>query len=304
MDQISNHPLYKAHTIDSAMSSIWEFYTKKFISLFLISLVMGLVLQYLSSLIKIDIGDYQTFDINDMMLKLKEFMWPMLIVSVAGLLFTTILHYYVIFNPLDPENNIFRCTIKSLRYFIPYILIMILLAFVGSFALMLGLLVIVIGALFAAVYIMTLYLFILPVMMVEGPIIAHTISRTVTLAHRNFWSNIGWTAVFVIIILVVTTILSGFILLPFTGSFLSAIKNPEEATSVMEITSKPLYLILSAILNALTLPLLPIFACVLYFNGRAREDQTNTQEFLKDVNDDKVRVEDLYAKPLPEDDEK
>jgi hypothetical protein len=181
---------------------------------------------------------------------------------------------------------------------------MILLAFVGSFALMLGLLLIVIGALFAAVYIMTLYLFILPVMMVEGPIIAHTISRTVTLAHRNFWSNIGWTAVFVIIILVVTTILSGFILLPFTGSFLSTIKNPEEATSVMEITSKPLYIILSAILNALTLPFLPIFACVLYFNGRAREDQTNTQEFLKDVNDDKVRVEDLYAKPLPEDDEK
>jgi hypothetical protein len=71
MEPISSHPLYKAHTIDSAMNSLWEFYTKKFITLFLVSFVMGLILQYLSSMIRIDFSDYKTFNIDEMMLKLR-----------------------------------------------------------------------------------------------------------------------------------------------------------------------------------------------------------------------------------------
>jgi hypothetical protein len=303
MDQISNHPLYKVHTIDSAMSSLWDFYRKRFLPLFGISFVMGLILQYLSTLV--NVTELQSLTgINEIMSKLKDYIWPMLLVSVCGLLFTTMLHYYVIYNPLDKENTILRSLLKSLRYFIPYLIIVILLAVAGSFALFLGLLLLVIGILFAAIYIMTIYLFILPAMMVEGPNIANTISRSVTLAHRNFWSNIGWTAVFVIILLVITTVLSGFILLPFTGSFLKAFTNPEEATALIEITTKPLYIILSAILNAITFPLLPIFACILYFNGRARENKQAEPQLSNDYNDGKVRVEDLYAKPYSDDNER
>jgi hypothetical protein len=296
MDQISNHPLYKVHTIDSAMSSLWDFYRKRFFPLFGISFVMGLILQYLSTLV--NVTELQSLNnINEIMSKLKDYIWPMLLVSLCGLLFTTMLHYYVIYNPLDKENTIFRSLLKSLRYYIPYLIIVILLAVAGSFALFLGLLLLVIGILFAAIYIMTIYLFILPAMMVEGSNIASTITRSLTLAHRNFWSNIGWTAVFVIILLVVTTVLSGFILLPFTGTFLKAFTNPEEATALMEITTKPLYIVLSAILNAITFPLLPIFACILYFNGRAREEKQSESQLSNDYNDGKVRVEDLYAKP-------
>jgi len=127
---------------------------------------------------------------------------------------------------------------------------------------------------------MTIYLFILPVLMVEGPSIANTISRTVTLAHRNFWPNIGWTAVFVVILLVITTLFSGLILLPFTGKFFQAFTNPGEASSLIEITTKPLYLVLSALLSAVTMPLLPIFACILYFNGRAREEKKSENSLL------------------------
>jgi hypothetical protein len=52
------------------------------------------------------------------------------------------------------------------------------------------------------------------------------------------------------------------------------------------------------------MPLLPIYACILYFNGLAREEQQFYPGPSKDDDDRKVRVEDLYAKPLPEDDEK
>lgn len=302
MDQISNHPLYRVHTIDSAMSSLWDFYRKRFLPLFGISFVMGLILQYLSTLV--NITEFQSLtDINEIMSKLKDYIWPMLLVSLCGLLFTTMLHYYVIYNPLDKEDTIIRSVLKSLRYFIPYLIIIILFAIAGSFALFLGLLLLVVGILFAAIYIMTIFLFILPAMMVEGPNIANTISRSVTLAHRNFWSNIGWTAVFVIILLVVTTVLSGFILLPFTGTFLKAFTSPEEATALIEITTKPLYIILSAILNAITFPLLPIFACILYFNGRAREEKQAEPQTSSEYNNGKVRVEDLYAKPYSDENE-
>jgi len=53
MDQISNHPLYKIHNIDSAISSLWDFYKKKFAGLFIISLVMALIAQYFSATIDI-----------------------------------------------------------------------------------------------------------------------------------------------------------------------------------------------------------------------------------------------------------
>ncbi len=272
MVQINTHPLYKVHTIDSAMDSLWNFYKQKFLSLFLASFVMGLIIQYISTLV--DINEIQSITtIDEMMLKVREYIGPMLIISVVSLLFTTILHYYIIYNPLDPEINIFRSSVESLRYFVLYMIIMVFLAIAASFALFLGLLLVVIGILFAVIYVMTIYLFILPVLMVEGPSIANTITRTITLAHRNFWSNIGWTAVFVVILLVVTTIFSGLILLPFTGKFFQAFTNPEEASTLIEITTKPLYLILSALLSAITMPLLPIFACILYFNGRAREEK-------------------------------
>ena len=299
MDTIKDHPLYRIHSIDSAMDSLWSFYKKKFIPLFIMSFIMGLAMQYLST--TINMADLQSVtDINEMMNKMREFIWPMVFVSLASLLFTVILQYFVIYNPLDEKNNVFRCILNSLRYFIPYIIIMIFLAIAGSFAIFLGILMLVIGVLFAVVYIFMLYLFILPVMMVEGPGIANAISTTARLAHRNFWSNIGWTAVFTILLLVISVVLSGLVLLPFTGTFFKAFTNPGEASSLLELTTKPSYIILSALMNAITLPLMPIFAAILYFNARAREEQKSYSEPVPADDEQKVRVEDLYARPLNE----
>jgi len=272
MDEFSKHPLYKIHNIDSAMSSLWDFYKKKFLSLFIISLVLSLIIQYASTLI--NFAELQSItDMEEMLTRIQDFIVPILIISVISLLFTTILQYYIIYNPLDSEENILRCAVKSLRYFIPYLIIMILLAFVGSLALFLGLVALIIGIFFVALYLLMIYLFILPVMMAEGPNIANTIIRTFTLAHRNFWPNMGWTAVFIIILIVVSIILSGIILIPFTGSFMKAFVNPQEAGNLIELTTNPVFIILSAAVNALIFPVLPIFASILYFNGKAREEE-------------------------------
>jgi len=299
MDQFSSHPLYRRHNIDSAMSSLWEFYKKNFLSLFIISLAMSLVIQYASTMV--NFNELSTItDPMVMLEKIKDYIVPFLIISIVNLFFTAILQYYIIYNPINSENNIFVCLLKTLKYFIPYLIIMVLLAFAGSIAIILGILALIIGVFFSILYIMTLYLFILPIMMTEGPNIANTIGRTFTLAHRNFWTNFAWVAVFVIILIVISLILSGIILLPFTGNFLKTIMNPGEATNQADMTTNPLFFILSAVVGALTLPLMPIFGCILYFNGKAGEEQSQTLAPVNPEND-RVKVEDLYAKPYSDD---
>ena len=298
MDQFSSHPLFKKYTLDTAMGTMWEFYRKKFIPLFLIGFVMALITQYTSTLI--NFKELQSItDPEEMLLKLREYIWPMILVSVQSLLFFTILQYYVIYNPVSPENNVPRSTLKSFRFFVPYLIIMILFAFVGSFVLLIGVLALIVGVFFAALYLATIYFFILPVMIAEGPSIANTISRTMRLAHRKFWTNLGWTSVFVLIILVSSIVLSGLVLLPFTGSFLKVITNPENVTPLMNVASNPFYIILSGLVSALLYPFFPIFSAILYFNGRANEEQVTSFTPPVSDQDDRVKVEDLYSR-LPE----
>jgi len=300
MDQIGNHPLYRKHNLDTAMNSLWNFYKKHFIVLFITSFVMSLAIQYASTII--DLKDLQsTTDPMVLLEKLKEFIVPMLIISLVNLLFNTILQYYIIYKPLDQNINIFESTMKALRYYIPYLIIMVFLVFFGSIAIVLGIFALIVGAFFAAIYITTLYLFILPVMMVEGPDILKTIKRTFTLTYKNFWSNLGWVSVFLTIMIVISVILSAIILIPFSGSFIKTLVNTQDAAEVINYTTNPIFLFLSAITGALTMPLMPILACILYFNGRATEDNQKKTISEYAPENDKVRVEDLYAKPYSDD---
>ena len=200
--------------------------------------------------------------------------------------------------PLDNSKNIFVSVLESLKYFIPYLIILIILAFFGSFAIVLGFLVFIVGMIFSVVYIMMISLFILPVMMTEGINIGNTIVRTVKLSHRNFWNNIGWTSVFIILLLIISMVLSTIIMIPFSGSFLKTILNPEESGKILDVTTSPVFIILSSAVNALLMPLLPILGFILYFNGRAREEVVQAPTYGDDNY--KVRVEDLYAKPVHE----
>lgn len=299
MNTFSNHPLYGKHNIDSAMSSLWEFYKKRFLTLFLISFAMSLILQYISTFVNLK----ELSSVTDplvMLGMLKDLMVPILIISIVNLLFNVVLQHYIIYNPLDKENTILSSITKSLRYFIPYLILMIILAFAGSIAVALGILVLIVGVFFSVLYIMTLYLFILPILMMEETSIGETITRTISLTHRNFWSNLGWVAIFLIVLIVISLISSAIILLPFTGDFIKTIVNPGESAELIDMTNNPLFIILSALAGALTFPLLPLFSCILYFNGKARED-TIHESIAYDPDNSRVKVEDLYAKPYADD---
>jgi hypothetical protein len=228
MDQFSSHPLYRKHNIDSVMNTLGAFYAKNFIVLFITSFIMSLGIQFIS--MSFDFKGLMTItDPMDVIVKLKDMIWPLVAMSLVSLLFITILHYYVIYNPVDGNVSIFTSIYKSLKYIVPYLIIIVIFSFLGSIAMLLGLLVLIIGVFFAILYMMTLYLFVLPILMVEGTDIGNAISRSFILTHRGFWSNIGWVAVFLIIVMIASMILSTLILLPFSGSFLKILTNPEEA---------------------------------------------------------------------------
>jgi hypothetical protein len=299
MENFSNHPLYKKHTLDTVMSSLWGFYINKFFVLFSISFIFSLGMQML--LLKFNISDLlSTTDQMVMIEKIKAMMWPLLGMSIISLILNLILQYYIIYSPVNENVNIFNSIYKSLLYLLPYIIISIILFFLASFAMFLGVLLFFIGLLFAVIYVMNIFLFVLPVLMVEGPNIGNAIGRTFTLSHRNFWSNIGWVAVFLIILVIISMVLSTIMLIPFTGSFMKILSNPEEIGNAFNFITNPWYLGLSALINALYTPLVPIFAAILYFNGKAREDMTETQP-VASTEPEKVKVEDLYSKPYSED---
>jgi hypothetical protein len=305
MLEITNHPLYKKHDIDSAMNSFWAFYKSRFLTLFIFSFAMSLIIQYGASLI--DTKDLQDIMANKnpdplaLLEKAKKLIVPFLILTVVSLFFSNILHYYILMKPLDASKNIIVLAAESLKYFIPYLIILIILAFFGSFAIIAGFLVFVVGVIFSLIYLMMISFFILPVMMTEGINIGNTIIRTARLSHRNFWANIGWTSVFLILFIVIALIISTLVMLPFTGTFLKTVFNPGEAKPILDIASNPLYIFLSAAGNALVFPFIPIIGFLLYFNGRAREEVTKPPSY-GDENY-RVSVDDLYAKPTRKEDE-
>jgi len=141
-----------------------------------------------------------------------------------------------------------------------------------------------------------IFFFILPVMMTEEADVGTTIIRTAALSHRNFWTNIGWTAVFLLLYVIISIVLSGIVMIPFAGSFIKTFTNPQDTSKIMNLTTDPVFLLLSSAVNALTLPLLPIFGYIIYFNGKAREEEVQIHSSGDDTGW-KVRVEDLYAKP-------
>ncbi|MFN8241199.1 MAG: hypothetical protein U0X39_10695 [Bacteroidales bacterium] len=307
MSRFKEHPLYRKHDIDSAMDALWGFYKSRFVPLFLISLVLSAITQYAT--LFLDIKGLQEMaadpasisDPTQILDKLKSMIIPLMGLMLVSLLFSTILHYYILYKPLDEGCNIFNCALRSLRYFLPYLVIMILLAFVGAFVLMLGFLVLFIGILFSALYIGMVSFFILPVLIAENADIGSAITRTLALSHKGFWANMGWTAVFIILLLIISLVLSGLVMIPFAGSFFKVLSNPQEAVKVMDMTTNPWFLFFSSVINALTLPLYPIFSFILYFNRVAREEDHATLNRQDDAPQ-RVRVEDLYAKPRTEED--
>ena len=274
MTEYKNHPLYKNHTLDSAMDSLWNFYKSHFLVLFLISFIFSLGANMFSITIDTENIMQLAYDedltaMRDMMRQIALMMLPVVLITLYGYVFLSV---YILQSP-EQGNTYGRYFIDSWKYFLTFIIITILFIPVSILALGAGLLALLIGVLFSVVWLVALFAFILPLLMTEGNDISNAILRSFRLLHRHFGSNLGWTAVIIVILLIVSIVISGLALIPFAGTFLQTMANPEEAVDLVEMAKNPVFLVFSSALNALVMPVFPIFAFVLCFNSQAREDE-------------------------------
>ncbi len=294
MQNYQNHPLAGAKDLDSAMTKLWAFYKKYFVGLYIISLVTALLSNLISSSLDLE-GLQAVTEPDEVFGALKEMAMPYTILMVVSLVMAIFIHAYVLEKPLGQDFSPLTMLKNSVVALLPYLLVMIILGLASGIVMMLGFVMLILPGLFALVYCGMILTFVLPVTLAESRNPGSIIERSFRLSHRNIWPNIGWFVVVILIILVISLVISGIVMLPFTGSFFKALANPEEASSMLELAKKPLYIGLSSVAGAFITPVFPILAFILYF--RNWEDVDN--DHMQPVGENKVTVEDLYPK-MPE----
>jgi hypothetical protein len=295
MGKYSNHPLAGAKDIDSSMNMLWAFYKKYFIVLYIISVISALATNLITS--GIDMSALQsTKDIDEILAIYKGMIGPYSLLILVSIVFGIVLHTYILDKPVESSYNFVNSLKKSVMVFFPYILTIIVLGIGGVIMMMIGFALLFLPGLFAAFYFVTICLFALPVILIENGNPGHAIGRSLQLTHRNFWPNMGWVSVLLLIVIIISVVIAGIIMLPFSGSFMKIFSDPAAAAGATEFTKNPLYIILSSLSGALVTPVVPIMAFILYFRNAEEKSET---EISAENEERRVRVEDLYPK-MPE----
>lgn len=293
MNTYQNHPLAGAVDLDSAFNKLWSFYKKYFVGLYLVSVAGSLLTSLFVS--GIDLASLQaTTDPVEMLEKMKGFAGPYALTILVSLVIGVLLHAWILEKPSGDPGFVTTFLRSSLIAIVPYLIAMIIFGILTVLLVSVGLVLLVLPGLFAMFYMLTVGLFVMPVTLVETRNPLEMLSRSFRLAHRNLWPNMGWVIVVILIMIVVAMVLGALVMLPFTGTFLKSITNPEEAGAMLEMTRNPVYIGLSALTGSLVTPVMPILAFLLYFRNRAEEVVI---EVTTDT-DDAVKVEDLYP-PMP-----
>jgi hypothetical protein len=298
MRNYRNHPLAGAADLDSAFSKLWSFYKKYFPGLYIIS-VAGSLLS-LIFMADIDMASLQdvSADPELMLDKMKSMAGPYALTMLVTLILMVVLHAWVLERPSDEPGFGSMLLKRMLMVLLPYLVAMILFLILTAILTSIGIVLLVLPGLFALAYMATMMIFAMPVTLVETLNPFEIITRSFKLMHRNLWPNMGWFVILALIMVVTAMLLSTLTMLPFTGSFIRSITNPEEAAAMLEITKNPLYIGLSALTGALVRPLMPILAFLLYFRNRGEEE---AESEITTEGETAVRVEDLYPR-MPEND--
>lgn len=293
MNNYQNHPLTGAVDLDSAFNKLWYFYKKYFTGLYIISVAGSLLSSMFIS--GLDLASLQTTtDPAEMLEIMKGFAGPYTLTLLVALVLSVLLHVWVLERPAGEANFSSALLKKSLIALVPYLVAMIIFGVMAMMLVSIGIVLLVLPGLFAIFYMATVGVFVMPVILTETRSPLEALTRSFKLAHKNLWPNIGWVIVVILILIVASLILGALVMLPFTGSFIKSIANPEEASAMFDMARNPVYIGLSALTSGLVTPVMPILAFLLYFRNRGDELAVEVT-----TNDDNtVKVEDLYP-PMP-----
>ena len=288
MENYKKHPNYQELNIDSLFQNAWEIYKKNFGWFFFYSFLVILLLQYFNSLLMVpyieDINSI-TEDPEKAVSLLKNTSLIVLI-SIIGYTILYLFLTYLLLNPdPEPDETHFSLLGKAIKtHFLPLLGATILSGIIMIFGTVLGLFLLIIGAFAALIYFGTIFFPIIPLLIIENANPIEAISRCFRLVHSDLWKIIGWVIVFFIMYLVISLVLGALTMIPFASDFFEIVSNPTSAIESGNLINNPLQVILSSLVNALILPLMPIFAMLIYLNLKFKEDKENERnEFLKQM---------------------
>ncbi len=293
MNTYQNHPLAGAVDIDSAFNKLWSFYKKYFVGLYIISVVGSLLTSM--AVAGLDLASLQTTTDPEEMLKIMKGMaGPYALALLVSLVLGVLLHAWVLDRPAGEAGFTSALLRRSLVALVPYLAAMIIFGVLTMMLVSIGIVLLLLPGLFAIFYMATVGLFVMPVILAETRNPLEALTRSFRLTHKNLWANMGWVVVVILIMIVAAMVLGAIVMLPFTGSFIRSIANPEEAAAMLEMTRNPVYIGLSSLTGGLVTPVMPILAFLLYFRNRGEEVTVE----VTTEGDNAVKVEDLYP-PMP-----
>ena len=211
----------------------------------------------------------------------------LLVMFIGYAILYLFIHYFVIHKYADPEKSHLSMFGDAVSKFaLPYLLVIIIVILILTVSMTIGIFLLIIGMFVALCYFGTIFLPVTPILIVEKTDPISTISRSFKLGHLDFWPTLGALIVMYIVIMVASMILGAITMAPFAVDFLKLL-NPNTVMDMLDSGESlfsfmtPGFILVSSITNAITFPIIPIFAVLVYFKLKYREDQ---QDKLQEVS--------------------
>ncbi len=286
MENYQNHPLYQPMDFEALFTQTFQIYKKHFGWLFLYSF-LGIVIMSML-FFATNLKDFITYDFvynPDQVAGLLGKLFLFLIVLYIGYsLLYLFIHYYIIYQYIEPEKSHSTLFIEAMkRYALPYLLIILILSIILTISMTIGLFLLIVGMFVAMLYFGTIFLPVTPILIVEKEDPITTINRCFKLGHLDFWPTLGALLVMFILVMVASMILSAITMAPFSIDMIKLL-NPNTALEMMESGESmlsfmtPGFVLVSSLVNAITFPIIPIFAVLVYFKLKYREDHGQAGE--------------------------
>ncbi|MFC2152344.1 hypothetical protein ACFLSE_07435 [Bacteroidota bacterium] len=286
MIDLKQHSLYKAMEVDTVLSSVFNIYFKKFLTLFIYSFIAVFIIQ----IIFYQLGFWELYKIslsdpNEILQVYSKLMGKIGIVTVVSVIvygfLNAFLVNYLIKSDIDPKIPVGDIFVESIKkYSIHMIFFLILSSLILIVGVFFGIIALIIGAFFAMIYLGTVLIPGGAILVAEEKNAIDTIGRTFILTHKDFWSVLGSLVLFLLIMILISIILAAIMAIPFVIMFF---ENWQESGSFQDLFNTQMYdigiwsVVLNSLVSAVTYPLYAIISVVLYFKLKFVEDQKAIQ---------------------------
>jgi len=288
MESINEHELYRNHDFDTAFGALYRIYKKNFWPLFLLSLA-GTLIVYLFAF---SFGPYQ---IPSQAIPdpgpgdIAHFLTLFSLILVVGLLVYTFVYlailYWVYRRQEKETRSAWSVFAEAARkYYFRFLLLVILVSLIFIVGSVIGLLIFFIGIILALAYLGVSLYVAGPALIVENASPGDAIWRSFTLTHKDFWMSLGLVVVLFVITVVIQFVLMALVALPGAIVFISQVASEGGASGWLSPDISSFWsgfgvigIILNSAVSALVMPLMPIFAMILYYRLRYHENETSQQ---------------------------